>query len=92
MFISIVFLSMRYVNHANRCSAVSFLLAQDNLFDLELRGKDMHIGHINIRGITSGEKLDQIKIMLHSMEINICMLGWSESKLGGEIPDSFLLI
>ena len=67
---------------------VSPLLAQDNLFN----GKGMHIGHINIRGIRSGEKLDQIKIILHSMENNICMLGLSESKLGGEIPDSFLLI
>ena len=71
---------------------ISPLLAQDNLFNLELRGKGIHIGHINIRGIRSGEKRDQIKIMLHSMENNICMLGLSESKLWGEISDSFLLI
>lgn len=66
------------------------LLAQDNLINLGLRGRGMHIGHLNVRGIRSGEKIDQIKIMLQSSENNICMLGISESKLGCDIPDSFL--
>ncbi|MEW8548507.1 MAG: reverse transcriptase family protein, partial [Candidatus Thiodiazotropha sp.] len=71
---------------------VSPLPAHGNLANLGLRGKGMHIGHLNVRGIRSGEKLDQIKVMLQSSENDICMLGLSESKLGCEIPDSFLQI
>ena len=52
----------------------------------------MHVGHLNIRGIRSGEKMDQIKIMLHSNENDISMLGVSESKLGMDVPDSFIEI
>ena len=68
------------------------LTAQENLLNLGLRGKGLHIGHLNIRGIRSGEKLDQIKMMLHSDDKNIAMLGLSESKLGSDVPDNFLLI
>lgn len=68
------------------------LLAHNSLINLGLRGSGMHIGHLNIRGIRSGEKVDQIKIMLQSRKNNICMLGISESKLGSDIPDNFCSI
>ena len=68
------------------------LTAQENLLNLGLRGKGLHIGHLNIQGIRSGEKLDQIKMLLHSDDNNIAMLGLSESKLGSDVPDNFLLI
>ena len=34
--------------------------------------------------------MDQIKIMLHSIENDISMLGVSEIKLGVYVPDSFI--
>ena len=71
---------------------LSPLPAHDHLLNLGLRGRGMHIGHLNIRGIRSGEKMDQIKIMLHSSENDISMLGVSESKLGEDVPDSFIEI
>lgn len=71
---------------------VSPLSAHGNLTNLGLRGKGMHIGHLNVRGIRSGEKFDQIRIMLRSEENDISMLGLSESKLGCEVPDSFYQI
>lgn len=77
--------------HDIECSS-SPLLAHNSLINLGLRGSGMHIGHLNIRGIRSGEKVDQIKIMLQSRKNNICMLGISESKLGSDIPDSFCSI
>lgn len=52
----------------------------------------MRVGHINARGIRSGERADQLKLMLHSNVNNISMLGVSESKLGSDIPDSFVQI
>ena len=53
----------------------------------------MHVGHLDIRGIPSGKKkMDQIKIMLHSNENDISMLGVSESKLGVDVPDNFIEI
>lgn len=66
--------------------------AHGNLTNLDLRGKGMHIGHLNVRGIRSGKKFDQIKILLRSEENDISMLGLSESKLGCEVPDSFYQI
>lgn len=77
--------------HDTECSS-SPLLAHNSLINLGLRGSGMHIGHLNIRGIRSGEKMDQIRIMLQSSQNNICMLGISESKLGSDIPDSFCSI
>ena len=68
------------------------LPAHSNIMNLRLRGKGMRIGHLNIRGIRAGQKIDQIKIMLHSKENNISVLGVSESKLGDDIPDSFINI
>ena len=66
------------------------LQAHNNVLNLGLHGRGMHIGHINVRGIRSGEKMDQIKIMLHSNENDISMLGVSESKLGVDVPDSLI--
>lgn len=79
------------------CSTVhdissSPLTAHSSVVNLGLRGRGMHLGHLNVRGIRSGEKVDQIKLMLQSKENNISMLGVSESKLGSEIPDSFIQI
>ena len=71
-------------------STSSSLQAHDNFINLRLRGRGMHIGHLNIRGIRSGEKMDQIKIILHSSENDMSMLGVSESKLGEDVPDSFI--
>lgn len=71
---------------------VSPLLAQNDLKNLGLRGRGLRIGHLNVQGIRSGEKVDQLKFMLHSKQNNICMLGISESKLGSDIPDSFCQI
>ena len=71
-------------------STSSPLQAHDNLINLGLHGRGMHLGHLNIRGIPSGEKMDQIKIILHSSENDISMLGMSESKLGEDVPDSFM--
>ena len=62
------------------------------MINLGLRGRGMHIGHLNIRRIRSGEKLDQIKLMLHSNENDTSMLGVSESKLGENMPDSFIQV
>ena len=66
------------------------LQAHNNVLNLGLHGRGMHIDHLNVRGIRSGEKMDQIKIMLHSNENDISMLGVSESKLGVDVPDSFI--
>ena len=68
------------------------LLPHNSWINLGLRGSGMHIGHLNVRGIRLGEKVDQIKIMLHSRKNNICMLAISESKLGSGISDSFCSI
>lgn len=68
------------------------LSAHSSLINLGLRGRGMHIGHINVRGIRSGERVDQLKLMLQSDVNNISMLGVSESKLGSDIPDSFVQI
>ena len=80
------------VNSCMHNASISPLTAQENLLNLGLSGKGLHIGHLNIQGIRSGEKVDQIKIMLHSSTNNICMLGLSESKLGDDIPDGFLSV
>ena len=88
-----------YTNYSERCpynlsTACNSLHdeAHNNVFNLGLRGRGMHIGHLNIRGIRSGEKLDQMKIMLHSNENDVSMLGVSESKLDENIPDSFIQV
>ena len=60
--------------------------------NLRLRGKGMRVGHLNIRGIRAGQKIDQIKMMLQSSANDISVLGMSESKLGDDIPDSFISI
>ena len=72
--------------------SISPLTAHSHVVNLGLRGRGLHLGHLNVRGIRSGEKVDQIKLMLQSKENNITMLGVSESKLGSEIPDSFIQI
>ena len=84
-------------NASTICNSVhdinmSPLLAQSNTMNLRLRGKGMRVGHLNIRGIRAGQKIDQIKMMLHSKENDISVLGVSESKLGDDIPDSFINI
>ena len=68
------------------------LPAHRSVVNLGLRGRGMHLGHMNVRGIRPGEKVVQIRLMLQSKENNISMLGVSESKLGCEIPDSFIQI
>lgn len=80
------------ISVVNNCMPNSPLLAHKNMFDLGLRGKGLHIGHLNIQGLRSGEKTEQIKIILQSKDNNICMLGLSESKLGSDVPDNFLFI
>ncbi len=72
-------------------SQLSPFVAQ-NMMCLGLRGKGLHIGHLNVQGIRSSGKHDQIKLMLLSKENNIFMLGLSESKLGGDIPDNMFLV
>ena len=72
--------------------SITPLTAHCHVVNLGLRGRGLHLGHLNVRGIRSGEKVDQIKLMLQSKENNITMLGVSESKLGSEIRDSFIQI
>ena len=40
------------------------LCAQNDMLNLGLQGKGMHIGHLNIRGIRS--KIDELKLFLPS--------------------------
>ena len=68
------------------------LQAQCSTMNLRLRGKGMRVGHFNIRGVRAGEKIDQLKMMLQSSANDISVLGVSESKLGDDIPDSFISI
>ena len=87
----------RLYNASTICDSVhdinlSPLWAQSNTMNLRLRGKGMRVGHLNIRGIRAGEKIDQIKMMLQSSANVISVLGVSESKLGDDIPDSFIRI
>lgn len=77
---------------SNMHDVSSPLSAHSSIVNLGLRGRGMRFGHFNIRGIRSGEKMDQIKLMLQSNENNISMLGVSETKLGSEMPDSFIQI
>ena len=65
---------------------VSPLCAQTNMLHLGLRGKGMHIGHLNVRGIRS--KFDEIRIMLESSDNDIAILGLTESKLGPSQPNT----
>ena len=55
------------------------LRSNDDLMNLGLRGKGMHIGHLNVRGLRS--KIDQINLLLSSRENSIHILGLSETKL-----------
>ena len=90
--------SIEMSDHASfNCSSVhdissSPLTAHSSVVNLGLRGRGMHLGHMNVRGIHPGEKVVQIRLMLQSNENNISMLGVSESKLACEIPDSFIQI
>ena len=59
---------------------------QCNSLNLNLKGKGMHIGHLNVRGIRS--KFDDVNLMLQSNENDIAILGLSESKLGPNQPES----
>ena len=52
------------VNSCMHNASISPLMAQENLLNLGLSGKGLHIGHLNIQGIRSGEKVDQIKIIV----------------------------
>ena len=84
-------------NASTLCDSVhdinlSPLSAQSSTVNLRLRGKGMRVGHLNIRGIRAGQKIDQIKMMLQSSANDISVLGVSESKLGDDIPDSFIRI
>ena len=59
----------------------SSLVSDDacNAFYLGLSGKGMHIGHLNVQGLSS--KIDQIKLMLRSKANSIHIFGMSKSKL-----------
>ena len=55
--------------------------------DLGFKCKGFRIGHINVQGL--GNKIDQIKLLLHSEKNQIQILGLSETKLKEIHSDSF---
>jgi len=65
---------------------VSPLRAPNHMLNLSLRGKGMHVGHLNVRGIRS--KFEQLETMLKSTENDISILGITETKLGSDHPNS----
>jgi len=76
-----------YLNETDNCiENVTPLCTKNSMTNLGLRGKGMHVGHLNVRGIRS--KIDEVKIMLQSDQNNIAILGLSESKIGSNQPDS----
>ena len=58
--------------------------------NLGLTGKGMHIGHLNIQGLSN--KIDQVKLMLTSKNNSSHTLGLSDRKLKDYHPDNVFLI
>ena len=76
----------------NTCTfdSVDTSMSAQNLLNLNLGKKGMHIGHINIQGLQN--KLEQIVLMLNSEENDIDLLGLSETKLKSFHPNSAFTI
>ena len=55
-----------------------------NNLNLGLKRKGMNIGHLNLQGINSKEKISELSLMLNSKDNNIHVLGISETKLNSD--------
>ncbi|MCG8048691.1 MAG: endonuclease/exonuclease/phosphatase family protein, partial [Candidatus Thiodiazotropha endolucinida] len=79
------------INQDDSISNSSYNLNEkSSILHLGLAGKGMHIGHLNIQGLSS--KIDELKLMLTSKHNSVHVLGLSESKLKDYHHDNLFYI